>query len=99
MEDDYDREKERFEEDNFTRVPLTKMDRRRMHEKKKKLENRADDFEEFEKIREIVRDSFNQEQQKRERGKEKLQASISEYKRTHRNMRHEGNLRNELTPN
>eukprot|EP00331_Platyophrya_macrostoma_P029725 CAMPEP_0176456500 /NCGR_PEP_ID=MMETSP0127-20121128/31325_1 /TAXON_ID=938130 /ORGANISM="Platyophrya macrostoma, Strain WH" /LENGTH=502 /DNA_ID=CAMNT_0017846471 /DNA_START=43 /DNA_END=1551 /DNA_ORIENTATION=+ len=89
IEDDYDKEKNQFEEENFTRIPTTRLDRRRLHEKKKKLMSRADDFEEFDKIRDIVRDNFAQEEERRERGKQKLQESIAEYasKRTHRNMK------------
>ena len=73
-------------------MPTTRLDRRRLHEKMKKLSSRADDFGEFEKIREIVRDSFTQEEERKERGKQKLQDSISDYmnKRTFKNMKHDG---------
>lgn len=94
FDDDIDKEREQFEEENFTRLPTTKEDKRRLHEKKRKAENRLDDFEEFEKIRAVVRDTFNEEQEKRQVGQRKLKDSMSDYvnKRNYRTMREDGKL-------
>lgn len=56
-----------------------------MHEKLKKLNNRVDIVKELDHFGELVRANFNEEKERTERGKQKLQNTISDHlKKSHK---------------
>ena len=79
--DPYEQEQEKkiidYEEDNFTRLPVTKKDKKKLSERTRKMEGRVDDFEEIDKLRDLIRDEYMDKEVREQENQEKMKKTMN----------------------